>query len=99
MAVKTLLKQLPKVTKMFKFIRNVLAETYGFTVIGKGHAKRHYTFTFSEAVNWAACYPLSGATVYKGGIWVATKRKHMKPTVLNSKPKALTFDKAIKRSA
>jgi len=66
---------------MFNTIRNKIAKTVGFTVIGHGHIKRHYTFTFSEAVSWAACYPLSGATVYKGGVWVATKRKHMKPKV------------------
>ena len=48
-----------------------LKKAFGFCVIGQGFKKRHYTFTFSEAVEWAACYDV--ATVYKRGNFVAMK--------------------------
>jgi hypothetical protein len=87
---------------MFKTIRNLLAKTYGFTVVS-AHPKsngKHYTFTFSEAVAWAGCYDRSrGAYIYKQGMIVAYKGVSTKPTVFKSKLKALTFDKAIQRSA
>lgn len=83
---------------MFKTIRNYIAKTVGFTVIGIGFAKRHYTFTYSEAVSWAGCYGLSGAAIYKGGVWVATKGKHTKPKVLKASRKAPTVDLGIPTS-
>lgn len=49
----------------------LLKKAFGFCVIGKGFAKRHYTFTYGEAVEWAACYDV--ATVYKRGNFVAMK--------------------------
>lgn len=48
-----------------------LKKAFGFCVIGQGFKKRHYTFTFGEAVEWAACYDV--ATVYKRGNFVALK--------------------------
>ena len=48
-----------------------LKKAFGFCVIGQGFTKRHYTFTFGEAVEWAACYDV--ATVYKRGNFVALK--------------------------
>jgi hypothetical protein len=48
-----------------------LKKTFGFMTIGQGFAKRHYTFTRSEALEWAACYDV--ATVYKRGNFVALK--------------------------
>jgi hypothetical protein len=48
-----------------------IKKAFGFCVIGQGFKKRHYTFTFSEAVEWAACYDV--ATVYKRGNFVALK--------------------------
>ena len=48
-----------------------LKKAFGFCTIGHGFKKRHYTFTFSEAVEWAACYDV--ATVYKRGNFVALK--------------------------
>jgi hypothetical protein len=83
---------------MFKTIRNHLAKTYGFTIIGVGFKKRHYTFTYSEAVEWAACHPLHGAVIYKGGIPVAYKGKITKPTVFKKPRKALTLDRVFTRS-
>ena len=84
---------------MFKTIRNYFAKTYGFTVIGNGMKKRFYTFTFSEAVEWAACYDrMHGAVIYKGGIAVAYKGKSTKPTVFKKPRKALTLDRVFTRS-
>lgn len=48
-----------------------LKKAFGFCVIGQGFKKRHYTFTYGEAVEWAACYDV--ATVYKRGNFVAMK--------------------------
>ena len=48
-----------------------LKKTFGFMTIGEGFAKRHYTFTYSEAAQWAACYDV--ATIYKRGNFVALK--------------------------
>lgn len=48
-----------------------LKKAFGFCVIGQGFKKRHYTFTYSEAAQWAACYDI--ATVYKRGNFVAMK--------------------------
>ena len=55
-----------------KNIRNILCKTFGFTIIGHGYRHRHYTLSFKEATQWAACYA-DGADVYKRGIWVASK--------------------------
>ena len=49
----------------------LLKKTFGFYTVGQGFKKRHYTFTYSEAVEWAACYDV--ATVYKRGNFVAMK--------------------------
>jgi hypothetical protein len=49
-----------------------LKKTFGFMTIGEGFAKRHYTFTYSEAAQWAACYDV--ATIYSRGNFVAAKR-------------------------
>jgi len=84
---------------MFNLIRSHIAKAVGFTVIGKGSKKRHYTFTFSEAAEWAACYGRhGGASIYKGGLWVASRGKHTKPKVYKASRKALTLDRAIQRS-
>ena len=48
-----------------------LKKAFGFYVVGQGFKKRHYTFTYSEAAQWAACYDV--ATVYKRGNFVAMK--------------------------
>jgi hypothetical protein len=49
----------------------MLKKAFGFYTIGQGFAKRHYTFTYSEAAQWAACYDV--ATIYKRGNFVALK--------------------------
>lgn len=48
-----------------------LKKAFGFCVIGQGFKTRHYTFTFSEAVEWAACY--DNATITQRGNFVALK--------------------------
>ena len=83
---------------MFKTLRNYFAKTYGFTVIGIGFKKRHYAFTYSEAVQWAACHPLRGAVIYKGGIAIATKGKQTKPKVFKASRKAPTVDRGFAKS-
>ena len=49
----------------------LLKKAFGFMTIGQGFTKRHYTFTRSEALQWAACYDT--ATVYRRGNFVALK--------------------------
>lgn len=49
----------------------MLKKAFGFCTIGQGFTKRHYTFTYSEAAQWAACYDV--ATVYRRGNFVAMK--------------------------
>jgi len=48
-----------------------LKKAFGFCVIGEGFKTRHYTFTFGEAVEWAACYDV--ATITQRGNFVALK--------------------------
>ena len=48
-----------------------LKKTFGYMTIGQGFKKRHYSFTYSEAAQWAACY--DAATVYRRGNFVALK--------------------------
>lgn len=55
-------------------LHRIAAKAFGFVVIGDGYRHRHYTLSFKEAVSWAACYS-EGATVYKRGIWVASKKQ------------------------
>lgn len=56
-----------------KNIHTFIAKAFGFVVIGEGYRHRHYTLSFKEAVSWAACYA-DGASIYKQGIWVASKK-------------------------
>lgn len=49
----------------------LIKKTFGYMTIGQGFAKRHYTFTYSEAAQWAACYDV--ATIYSRGNFVALK--------------------------
>jgi len=49
----------------------MLKKAFGFVVIGKDFNKCHYTFTYSEALQWAACY--DNATITQRGNFVAWK--------------------------
>lgn len=53
-------------------IKQAIAKRFGFTVVGLGYNKRHYTLSFSEALEWAACYD-DGAIIVKNGIIIAQK--------------------------
>jgi hypothetical protein len=55
-------------------MKNIIAKTFGFMIIGDGYTKRHYTLSFKEALAWASCYA-DGANVYRKGIWVASKKQ------------------------
>jgi hypothetical protein len=55
-------------------IKTFILSHVGYTIIGRGYAKRHYALTFDEALSWAACYD-DGATVYASGYAVAQRNK------------------------
>lgn len=55
-----------------KTLHNLACRLFGFTIIGSGYKKRHYTLRYSEATQWAACYA-DGAVVYRKGLPVASK--------------------------
>ena len=55
-------------------MKNYILSRIGYTIIGRGYAKRHYAMTFTEALSWAACYD-DGATVYANGYAVAQRNK------------------------
>lgn len=69
-----------KENTMTTTIKTILASRLGFTIIGRGFAKRHHCFTRREALAWASCYD-DGATIYKGGVAVASKCIVKAPTV------------------
>lgn len=84
---------------MIKIIRNYLAKAYGFTVFAADASDHFYTFTYSEAVKWAACYDRRhGAYIYKHGVWVAYKGTSTKPSVFKTARKAPKLDRAIATS-
>ena len=49
----------------------MLKKAFGFCVNGQGFAKKHYTFTRSEALQWVACY--DDAVITQRGNFVASK--------------------------
>jgi hypothetical protein len=55
--------------KISRIISNAIAKRIGYTVIGTGWTKRHYTHTYSEALEWVACYKGDGATIYLNGLF------------------------------
>ena len=57
-----------------KTLHRIIAKTFGFVIIGNGYRHRHYTLSFKEATQWAACYA-DGASIYKRGIYVASKKQ------------------------
>lgn len=64
---------------MLKTITTFIAKSVGFTIIGHGYKKRHYTISFKEAVSWAACYD-DGASIYLRGVLVASKKRERPST-------------------
>jgi len=55
--------------KISRIISTAIAKRIGYTVIGIGCTKRHYTHTYSEAMAWAKCYRLTGATIHLSGFF------------------------------
>jgi hypothetical protein len=45
-------------------IKEQLCKLFGYTVIGVGFKKKHYSLTRAEALEWLACY--DHAVMYKG---------------------------------
>jgi hypothetical protein len=45
-------------------IRETLCKLFGYTVIGVGFKKKHYSLTRADALEWLACY--DHAIMYKG---------------------------------
>jgi hypothetical protein len=45
-------------------IKEQLCKLFGYTVIGVGFKKKHYSMTRAEALEWLACY--DHAVMYKG---------------------------------
>jgi hypothetical protein len=45
-------------------IKETLCKLFGYTVIGVGFKKKHYSLTRADALEWLACY--DHAMMYKG---------------------------------
>ena len=75
--------------KLSRILSNAVAKRIGFTVVGIGCIKHHYTHTYSEALEWAACYKLSGATIHLNGFFTMLPIIDIVPTV----------DKGLRKSA
>lgn len=58
---------------MKKLINKIAAESFGYVIIGHGFKKRHYCFSYKEALSWAGCY--KAANIYRKGAWIA-EHKH-----------------------
>lgn len=54
-------------------MKQTLAKLFGYTVWCPQFDAMHHTFTFKEALSWAACYDC-GAAVYKGNTFVAYRK-------------------------
>jgi hypothetical protein len=49
---------------MQRELKEQLCKLFGYTVIGVGFKKKHYSLTRADALEWLACYP--HAMMYKG---------------------------------
>ena len=75
--------------KISRIISTAVAKRIGYTIIGIGCTKRHYTHTYSEAMAWAKCYRLTGATIHLSGFFTVHPLINIAPTA----------SKGIQRSA
>ena len=57
---------------IIKTFVNVFAPRFGYTIVGIGYRKRHYTLSYNEALAWVACYD-DGALIVRKGIIIAHK--------------------------
>jgi hypothetical protein len=67
--------------KITRIISTAIAKRIGYTVIGTGCVKRHYTHSYGEAMAWAKCYRLSGATIHLSGFFSVMPLVNIAPTV------------------
>jgi hypothetical protein len=57
---------------MQKELKEQLCKLFGYTVIGVGFKKKHYSMTRAEALEWLACY--DHAIMYKGRVRYSERR-------------------------
>ena len=57
---------------IYKIVHIRLCKTAGFTIIGHGYNKRHYTMSEREAFEWLGCY--KHASLIVQGLIVATHK-------------------------
>lgn len=57
---------------MQKEIHQLLCKLFGYTVIGIGFKKKHYSLTRADALEWLACY--DHALMYKGRVLYSERR-------------------------
>lgn len=55
-----------------KEIHQTLCKLFGYTVVGVGFKKKHYSLTRAEALEWLACY--DHALMYKGRALYSERR-------------------------
>jgi hypothetical protein len=53
-------------------IKQQLCKLFGYTVIGVGFKKKHYSLTRADALEWLACY--DHAIMYKGRMRYSERR-------------------------
>lgn len=57
---------------MQREIKEQLCILFGYTVIGVGFKKKHYSLTRADALEWLACY--DHAITYKGRVFYGERR-------------------------
>ena len=57
---------------MQREIKEQLYKLFGYTVIGVGFKKKHYSLTRADALEWLACY--DHAIMYKGRVRYSERR-------------------------
>jgi len=57
---------------MQKEIKELFCKLFGYTVIGVGFKKKHYSLTRADALEWLACY--DHALMYRGRSFYSERR-------------------------
>ena len=57
---------------MQKELHQLFCKLFGYTVIGIGFKKKHYSLTRADALEWLACY--DHAIMYKGRVLYSERR-------------------------
>lgn len=53
-------------------LHQLLCKLFGYTVIGVGFKKKHYSLTRADALEWLACY--DHALMYRGRVLYSERR-------------------------